>query len=48
MKILMVAMGILAGSFVVFALTIKKSTFDKIDAWVKDTRERIERGEFDD
>lgn len=48
MKILLVAMGILVGSFVVFAFTIKKSTFDKIDAWVKNTRERIDRGEFDD
>jgi hypothetical protein len=48
MKVLLVAMVILLGSVVVFACTIKKSTFDKIDAWVKNTRERIERGEFDD
>jgi hypothetical protein len=48
MKILLAAMGILVGSFVVFAFTIKKSTFDKIDAWVEDTRERFKRGEFDD
>ena len=48
MKILMIAAVVLVGIIVVSASTRRKETFNTLDAVVEDTRERFERGEFDD
>jgi uncharacterized membrane protein len=48
MKILLIAAVVLVGIIVVSAGIRRKETFDTLDAVVEDTRERFERGEFDD
>lgn len=48
MKILLIAAVVFVVTIVVSAGTRRKETFGTLDAVVKDTRERFERGEFDD